>query len=150
MYRLSPELAKEVMSRIKAPEIESSGPNAFLPKNFSSVGIIDPIVAIGTDYFFVLECPIPVVYPELQYIPTLKGYFLYKKEELKRVEEPWEVQRLFLDPICTSVDERLDVREAAVMVASDVDKLTCQTISTIEKLIEKEPLIIDCIDLSRK
>ena len=150
MYRLTEELAKLIMSKIKAPEIESSGPNAFLPKNFSSVGIIDPIIAVGTDYFFVLECPVPVVYPEFKYIPTLKGYFLYRKEELQRVEEPWEIQRLFIDPTCTSADERLDVREAAVQVASDVDKLVAPTISTMEQLISKCPLIIDCIDLGRK
>jgi hypothetical protein len=65
MYRLSPELASELMKKIKVPEIESSGPNAFLPKNLNSIGIIDSMVAIGVDYYYSIECPGNVIYPEL-------------------------------------------------------------------------------------
>jgi hypothetical protein len=151
MYRLSEELAKLIMSKIKAPEIESSGPNVFLPKNLNSVGIIDSMVACGVDYHFVLECPNNVLYPELPVLGTdVQGYFLYRKEELQKVEEPWEVQRVFVDPTCVNAEERIDVREAAIQLPNGIEKLTCKTISTLEKLIEKEPLILDCIDLGRK
>jgi hypothetical protein len=151
MWRLSESLAKEIMSKIKTPEIDSSGNTAFLPKSLSSLGVIDSMVAVGTDYFYSIECPGNVIYPELPVVETssVKGYFLYKREELQKIDEPWEVQRVFVDPICTSADERIDVREAAVQIASDIDKLTAPTISTMEQLISKVPLIIDCLMLGK-
>ena len=150
MYRLSPELAKEIMRRIKVPEIESSGPNAFLPKNYKSCGIIDPICATGVDFDFVLESPVPILYPELPHIPTLNGYFLYKRGELLKVEEEWNIAEVFVNPTCTDPEKKIDVHEAAVQVASDVDKLVAPTISTMEQLISKCPLILDCLDLSNR
>lgn len=152
MYRLSPELAKEIMSKIKPAEINSSGNTAFLPKSLNSIGVIDGMVAVGTDYYYSIECPGNVLYPELPVVETssVKGYFLYKREELQKLDEAWNVQRVFVDPVCTSADEQIDVREAAIQVASDIDKLTAPTINTMEQLISKCPLILDCLDLSRK
>ena len=151
MYRLSESLAKEIMSKIKVPEIESSDNTAFLPKSLNSVGIIDNIVAVGTDYYYSIECPSNVIYPDLPATPVgVNGYFLYRREELKKVDEQWDVQRVFIDPICTSADERLDVREAAIQVASDIDKLIAPTITNMGQLIGKEPLILDCLNLDTK
>ena len=147
MYRLSESLAKEIMAKIKTPEIESSGPNAFLPKNFNGLGVIDPIAAVNTDCFYSIESPIPIIYPELPYIPTLKGYFLYKREELLRVEEEWNIAEVFVNPTCTDPEKKLDCREAAVQVASDIDKLTCKTITSLDALIRVEPLVLDCLNL---
>ena len=110
------------------------------------------MVAVGTDYYYSIECPGNVIYPELPVVETssVKGYFLYKREELQKLDEAWNVQRVFVDPVCTSADEQIDVRDAAIQVASDIDKLTAPTINTMEQLVSKVPLILDCIDLSRK
>jgi hypothetical protein len=148
MYRLSPELAKEIMSKIKTPEIESSGPNAFLPKNFNSIGICDLTCAVGTDYFYILEAPVNIIYPELPGIPpTINGWFLYRKAELQQLDESWNVARVFLDPTCTDAQEQIDCREVAIQLPNDIDKLTCKTISSMESLIKVEPCIIDCLNL---
>jgi len=151
MFRLSESLAKEIMSKIRAPEIESSGPNVFLPKNLNSVGIIDSMVACGVDYHFVLECPNNVLYPELPVLGTdVQGYFLYRNEELQKVEDEWSVQRVFIDPTCTNAEEKIDVREAAIQLPNGIEKLTCKTINDMGQLIKFCPTIIDCIDLNRK
>jgi hypothetical protein len=151
MYRLSENLAREILSRIRTQEVESSGPNAFLPKSSKSIGILDPICCIGSDYDFVLESPVPVVYPELPFVPSgIQSYFLYRREELQKIDEPWDVQRLFLDPTCIDAEERIDVREAAVQVASDVDKLVAPTITSMSQLLSKEPLLLDCLNLDQK
>ena len=151
MFRLSESLAKEIMSKIKAPEIESSGPNAFLPKNLNSIGIADPICCVGASYHFLLESPVPIIYPELPFVPVgVQGYFLYKKEELQRLDESWEVAEVFINPTCTDPEKRIDCREAAIILGSDIDKLVAPTISTMEQLISKCPLILGCLDLSRK
>lgn len=150
MYRISEDLAKFIMARIKAPEIESSGPNAFLPKNLNSIGLIDSMVACGVDYHYILECPNNVLYPELPVLSTdVQGYFLYRKEELQKVTEPWEVQRVFLDPTCTNAEERIDVRDAAILLPNGIEKLTCKTVISMEQLIRLEPLVIDCLMLDK-
>jgi hypothetical protein len=75
---------------------------------------------------------------------------LYKKGELQPVDEPWEIAECFVNPSCTDPERRIDVREAAVQVASDVDKLIAQTITSMGQLIKFCPLIIDCLNLDQK
>jgi hypothetical protein len=60
------------------------------------------------------------------------------------------VAECFINPTCTDPEKRVDCREAAIILGSDVDKLVAPTITTMEQLISKVPLILDCIDLSRK
>lgn len=151
MYRLSESLAREIMLKIRTPEIESSGPNAFLPKNLNSIGIADLTCAVGTDYFYTLEAPVNIIYPDLAGIPpTINGWFLYRKEELQRLDEPWNVSRVFIDPTCTDAQEQIDCREAAIQLSNDVDKLTCKTITDMGQLIKFCPAIIDCLNLDIK
>lgn len=151
MYRLSESLAREIMAKIRTPEIESSGPNAFLPKNFNSIGIADPVCCVGASYHFLIESPIPIIYPEIPFIPVgVQGYFLYKKEELLAPMEPWEIAEVFINPTCTDPEKKLDVSNSAIILGSNVDKLVAPTISTMEQLVSKVPLILDCLDLMRK
>lgn len=149
MYRLSEELAKELLKKIKNPEVISFGQQAFTFSRHTSVGIIDPICSIGTDFEYSLECPVPIIYPELPFIPVLNGYFLYRRHELSNPMEPWEITRVLVDPNAKDYEEKLDVRDCAVMLASDVDKLTAPTITTMEQLLAKEPALIDCLNLGR-
>ena len=151
MYRLSDELAKEIIAKIKSPELESAGNTAFLPKHLNSVGIIDPICCVGSAFHYVLESPKPIIYQNLPFIPTgIQGYFLYRKEELQQLEEPWEISRVFVDPTAQDPEEKIDVRDVAIVLPTDIEKLTAQTINTMDQLIKKEPLIIDCLNWEKK
>src|SRR5579863_6482745 len=125
MYRLSEELAKQIISRMKSPEFDSTGNTAFLPKNQNAVGLIDPICCIGSTFNYILESPKPIIYPSLPFNPSgIAAYFLYRKEELKQLEEPWEISRIFVDPTSTDPEEKIDVRDAAIVLPSDIEKLT--------------------------
>jgi hypothetical protein len=147
MYRLSEELAKLLISKIKSPELESSGNTAFLPKSLNSVGIIDPICCIGSTFHYIVESPKPLIYQNLPFIPSgIQAYFLYKKEELHELTEPWEISRVFVDPTAQDPEEKIDVRDVSIVLPSDIEKLTAPTINNMEQLIKKEPLIVDCLD----
>jgi hypothetical protein len=150
MYRLTDELAKLIMSKIKAPDLESYGNTAFLPRNLNSVGIIDPICCVGSAFHYILESPKPVIYQDIPFTPvSVQGYFLYRKEELTQVEEPWEINRVFIDPTAQDPEERIDVRDCSIVLPPDIDKLTIPVrhqLSTLEELIKYEPLIVDCLD----
>jgi hypothetical protein len=151
VYRLSEELAKTVISMIKSPEFEGIGTAAFLPKHLNSIGIIDPICCAGSVFHYAIEIPTPTLYQNVQFTPPgVNGYFLYRKEELKAVQEPWEINRVLVDPTATNPDEMIDVADTAIVLPNDVEKLTAQTIHTMEQLIKKEPLIIDCLDWGNK
>lgn len=151
MYRLSDELAKQLISKIKNPDIESSGNTAFLPKSLNSVGIIDPLCCVGSMYHYILESPKPMIYQELPFIPSgVQGYFLYRKEELQDLTEPWEILRVFVDPTTVDPEEQIDVQDVSILLPNDVEKLTAQTISSMGQLIKHCPTIIDCLDWEKK
>ena len=65
-------------------------------------------------------------------------------------DEPWEIERALIDPGADDYEEKMDVSDCAVILPSDIDKLVAPTISTMEQLIAKEPLIIDCLNLDQK
>ena len=151
MYRLSEDLAKLIIDKIKPYELETSGNTAFLPKSWNSIGIIDPICCVGSHFHYILESPKPIIYQDYPFQPaSVPGYFLYKKEELSTPTEPWEISRIFVDPTSLDPQEMLDVRDASIVLPSDVEKLVAPTINTMEQLIKKEPLIIDCLDWEKK
>ncbi|MGH7974919.1 MAG: hypothetical protein ACREBR_05290 [bacterium] len=154
MYRLSDELAKIVMAKIKSPDLETIGNTAFLPKTLNSIGIIDPICCYGSMFPYMIESPKPVLYEDLPFIATgIQAYFLYKKDELKTINEPWEIYRLFVDPTAKDPEEKIDVADAAVLLPTDVEKLTIPVtyhLNTLEQLIAKEPMIVDCLNLEKK
>lgn len=151
MYRLSEELAKLIISKIKSPELEPGGNTAFLPRHLNSIGIVDPICCAGSAFHYTIESPKPLIYQNIPFVPpSIDGYFLYRKEELQPLKEKWEINRVLVDPTATDPEEMIDVSDAAVMLPSDVDKLTAQTINTMDQLIKKEPLIIDCLNWEKK
>lgn len=154
MYRLSAELAKIVISMIKSPELESAGNTAFLPKHLNSIGLIDPICCAGSAFNYVLESPKPIIYQNMPFVPpSIDGYFLYRKDELQQVKEPWEINRVLVDPTATDPEEMIDVSDAAIIVPNDIEKLTIPVthhLKTLDELIKKEPLIIDCLNWEKK
>lgn len=153
MYRLSDDLARELLKKMKTPHIYTSGnrKDLFTPVDFNGIGVVDPMCAVGTEFNYSIECPIPIIYPELPYIPaSVNGFFLYRKEELLQPIEKWLITRALVDPNTKNYEEQIDVADCSVILASDIDKLTCKTINTLEKLIEVEPCILDCVDVNRK
>lgn len=151
MYRLNEELAKSLISMIKSPELESAGNTAFLPKHLNSIGIVDPICCAGSAFHYIIESPKPMIYQNIPFIPpSVDGYFLYRKEELQPVNEPWEINRALIDPTATDPEEMIDVSDSAIMLPSDVEKLTAPTINTMDQLIKKEPLIVDCLNWDKE
>ena len=89
MYRLTDELAKLVMSKIKSPELESAGNTAFLPRNLNSVGIIHPICCVRSAFHYILESPKPVIYQDIPFVPVgVQGYFLYVKKSCPLLKSP--------------------------------------------------------------
>lgn len=149
MYRLSEDVARKIFRNIKSPEIgpmDITQKDPFQPKNFKSVGMIDPYCCIGTEFEYVLELPYPVINPSLPPIETLDGYWLYKKSELQQPVEPLRVPRYLADPNIQTNEDLVDVTDCSITLASDIDKLTCKSIMTFEKLLEYEPLLLDCLN----
>lgn len=151
MYRLSDALVAELMPKVKKVEVFNDGERAYTHASENSIGIIDPHAAIGTEFHYIIESPVPVLYPELPFVKmNVHGFFLYKHEELVPLDGAWTLKRSFVDPICANHEEDIDAGDCAIKLPSDIDKLTCKTISTMEQLIKHEPLILDCLNLDKR
>lgn len=151
MYRLSETLVSEMMLKVRKAKINEDVGTAFTHADLNSIGIIDPHAAIGTNFHYSVESPVPIMYPDIPYEKTnVHGFFLYKREELAPLEgQPWTLNKSVVDPLCTDQTEQIDASECAIVLPSDIDKLTCKTLSTMEQLIKHEPLIIDCLNLDK-
>lgn len=149
MYRLSEEVARKVLKNVRGPELgpmDITQPDPFCPKNLNSIGLIDPYCCIGTDFPYLLEFPYPYINPRLPNIKGLDGYWLYHRHELLTPTEPFSVPRYLADPNVKDGEQEIDVRDCSIIVPSEIDKLTCKHIMTFEKLIEYEPLLLDCLN----
>lgn len=154
MYRLSEELATKVMSlskNIDVPELSlESEENPFKLRSTNSLGYIDPVCALGTECAYVLEVPYSFVVSATTTVKaSLNGYWLYRREELEAVDDPnMTLPRHVLDPNVPAADqERVDISSCCVRLPSDIDKLTCPMLTTIEQLLAKEPALMDCLNL---
>jgi hypothetical protein len=148
MYRISEEVAHKILKNVRSPELgpmDITQPDPFLPKNLNSVGIIDCYAAIGTDFKYILEISYPFINPALPPIKGLDGYWLYRRSELMQPTEPFNVPRYLADPNIQNGEDLLDVTDCSIVLPNAVDKLTCISIMSFEKLIEKEPLLLDCL-----
>jgi hypothetical protein len=148
MYRLSEDVARKILRNVKSPEIgpmEITQKDPFQPKSLNSIGFIDPYCCIGIDFHYLIEFPYPFINPNLPPVKVLDGFWLYRKQELLSPVEPFNVPRYLADPNIVGADDQLDVTDCSIIVPSEIDKLTCRSIMTFEKLIEYEPLILDCL-----
>ncbi len=149
MYRLGEEVAKKILRNVKSPEL---GPmditqlDPFQPKNLNSIGFVDCYAAIGTGFHYVLEIPFPYINPNLPPLETLYGYWLYHQNELMPPSESFSVPRYLTDPNIQDANEMMEVGDVSVVVAPDIDKLTCKSILTFEQLISNIPGILDCLN----
>jgi hypothetical protein len=148
MYRLAEEVAHKILKNIRSPELgpmDITQKNPFMPQNLNSIGIIDPYCCIGSDFHYMIELPLPYINPNLPNIAGLDGYWLYRREELLSPIEPFSVPRYLADPNVMDGEQTIDVTDCSIVIPDDIQKLTCLSIMTFEKLIEKEPLILDCL-----
>jgi hypothetical protein len=149
MYRLSVDLARFLIENRRnedLPRLELGEKKPFEPRNKQSIGFIDPICAVGTDLDYLLESPTPMVnIGDYKFPPVLDGFWLYKRGELKKPDEPLQVERRLIDPTGRNVSDIIDVTDCAIVLPSDIDKLTCKTITTLEKLLEIEPELRNCL-----
>ena|SRR5579863_1413882 len=148
MYRITEEIARRILTNIRNPEIgplDITQEDPFTPKNLNSIGIIDPYCCIGTEFRYVLEFPYPFINNHLPPLPGLEGFWLYRCEELFPPMEPFSVPRYLADPNIKDGEQQLDVTDCSIIVPDDIQKLTCISILTFEKLIEHEPMLLDCL-----
>jgi hypothetical protein len=149
MYRVSEAVARKIVKNIRGPEIgplDITQKDPFTPKNFNSIGLIDPYCCIGTDFHYLLEFPYPFINVNLPPIPCLDGFWLYRREELFPPIEHFSVPRYLADPNILDPEDQLDVTDCSIVTPSEVEKLTCRSIMTFEQLIKFEPLILDCLN----
>jgi hypothetical protein len=149
MYRLSEEVARKILRNVKSPELgpmDITQADPFQAKNLNSVGIIDSYCCIGSDFNYLLEFPYPIINPALPSLPGLDGYWLYRRGELLPPSEPFSIPRYLADPNINNGEDLLDVQDCSIVLPSEVEKLTCISIMTFEKLIEKEPLLLSCLN----
>jgi hypothetical protein len=148
MYRLAEEVARKILRNIRSPEIgpiDATQKDPFQPKNLKSVGFIDPYCCIGSEFEYLIELPYPYINPALPAVDVLDGFWLYRKQELFVPMEPFNVPRYLADPNINNSDDQLDVTDCSIIVPSEVEKLTCKSIMTFEKLVEHEPAILSCL-----
>ena len=153
MYRLSDDLAHILLKKMKTPKIHTEGnrKDLFTPVDYNGIGIADTMCCVGSEFNFLLESPIPLIYPEIPSIPpSVNGFYLYKKGELLQPTEKWLITKALVDPTTTDYEEQLDCSDCAIILADPITKLTSKTISTLEKLIEVCPDILDCLNLDKK
>lgn len=152
MYRLSPDLVKELMHKMRKPKLHEDLGNAFTHSDLNSIGVIDPHAAVGTNFHYSIESPLPVMFPATPYEKVnVDGFFLYKREELQGLtEQPWTLNKAIIDPLCQDHTEQMDAADCAIVLPTDIDKLTCKTLNTLDQLLKHEPLIVDCLNMEKK
>jgi hypothetical protein len=153
MFRLSDDLARLLLKKMKTPKVYTEGDrrDLFTPVDYNGIGIADPIAAVGSEFLYTVECPYPVLYPELPYQKnSVDGFYLYRRIELLQPMESFPIVRALVDPNAKDYEETIDCSDCAILLADPVSKLVAKTISTLEKLIEVCPDILDCIDVNKK
>jgi hypothetical protein len=150
MYRLSEEVVRKLLPNIRMPKISSLETNPFVFEDTKSIGIIDPYGALGTEFDFILEFPYPFINNKLPDVEVLDGYWLYKREELKFLEESYPIPRYLADPNIKNMKQFIEANNCTVILPDEIDKLTCKSIISFEQLIKTIPTILDCLNKELK
>lgn len=154
MYRINKEVASFLGKYTKMaplPEVAESETRVFTPESTKAIGYMDVVSVTSSSFEYIVEADYAVPHGDhFDYDPEVEGYWLYKRDELKKPKEPVLVPRYFFDPNVTNTEEKIDVSDCCVEVAAGVDKLTCPQINSVSRLLEVEPAIVDCLMLSKK
>lgn len=147
MYRITEELAHYLLDVSKSfdiPGIEKDTTRPFVIKNRQAIGSINPLLVFGSDALYLIESDEPEA--GLDGGTGVAGYWLYRNDELKSPDDTIEMPRSSVDRYATNPDEMIDVADCSIELPSPVEKLLCKKIESLERLLELEPELKDCID----
>jgi hypothetical protein len=147
MYKITKELALYLIDNSKdlnIPDIDEKSETPFLIRNFNSIGAINPLLVTGMDCRYLVELDSSEFgYPQAT---EVSGFWLYRRDELKKLSEPFEIPRAQVDRHFTDLEAVLDISDCVIELPSSIDKLTCTHVSSMERLLELEPGIKDCVE----
>lgn len=152
MYRINKATAEYLMKHAKTPKlpvIKDLLTASYAVSSLSSIGLIDPTCAYGTEYDYSVETDHYFKDEYGEHIAPVEGYWLYKRSELfKDIKEPVEILQSPVDP---NVDDTvvLDVKDCCIKVADPVDKLTCARVESVARLLQLEPKLKNCLDIKK-
>lgn len=152
MYRITKEIALYLIDNSKdfdIPGIDKDQDKPFVIRNLNSIGSVNPFLIIGSYCKYIVETDAPEMVMEHPEHTEVSGFWLYKQSELKKPDDLVEMPRASIDHYTTDLEAQFDVTDCIVELPSPVDKLTCVSIKTFERLFELEPELKDCLD-SRK
>lgn len=147
MYRITEEIAHYLLDVSKSfdiPGIEKDTARPFVIKNRQAIGSINPLLVFGSDAMYLIESDEPE--SGLDGGTGVAGYWLYRNDELKIPDDTIEMPRSSVDRYTTNPDEIIDVADCSIELPSAVEKLLCKKIESLERLLELEPELKDCID----
>ena len=147
MYRITKEVAFYLLDNSKdfqLPNVDDTTDKPFTIRNLNAIGSISPILVTGSDCKYLVE----IDPGEFGFKPLdVAGYFLYKRSDLKKIDDVFEVPRAAIDRYCSDSEAFLDITDCVVELPSAIEKLTSLQVKTVERLFELEPGLVDCLDI---
>lgn len=146
MYRITREIAHYLLETSKdfhIPGLSKETDKPFVIGNQNSIGSINPFLVVASDAKFIVETDAPEVDAGTSEVP---GFWLYKQNELKAPDDLIEMPRASLDHYSTNPEEQLNITDCIIELPSPIDKLTCLSVSSIERLFSLEPDLKGCLD----
>jgi hypothetical protein len=150
MFKISEEVCTyllETSKDMQIPGLLEDDKTPYVPRNDNAIGTITPFMAMGTNCKYLIEIDTAKFNdPNIAY--DSKGFFLYRKEELLKIEGALELERKMIDHYSES-EEKIDISDCAVQLPDASDKIHAMTVDTVEKLFEVLPDIKECLDEER-
>lgn len=146
MYRITREIALYLIDNsndFHIPGIDKDQVKPFVIGNRNSIGSVNPFLIVGSDAKFIVETDAPEVDADNSEVP---GFWLYKQSELKIPDDVIEMPRASLDHYSSDLEEKFNVTDCIVELPSPIDKLTCLSVSSMDRLFELEPELKGCLD----
>lgn len=152
MHRISYDLSSYLMNNTNKPDmppLRLDEQHPFLPKSRKAVGVIDPYMALGIDFDYVVEASVAVINNMSTKVESA-SFWLYRREELKKPTQPVLVPQMYLDPNIQEPDKMLDITDCCVELPPEIEKLTCPLISSLDYLLQIEPDLEKCLKSNRR
>ena len=153
MYRITKKIALYLIDTSKdfdIPGLDKDQNKPFVIRNINSIGSISPLLIMGADCKYIVETDAPEMVEDAQELTGIVGFWLYKQSELKKPDDVIEILRASVDHSVTDVEEQFDITDCVVELPSPIDKLTCISIATFDRLFELEPELKNCLDTQKR
>jgi len=137
----------ETSKDMEIPGLLEDEVKPYVARNDDAIGTITPFMVMGTNCKYLIEID-TAKFNDPNLVYDSKGFFLYRQDELKKLEDSFEVERKLVDMYSES-DEKLDISDCSIELPNETDKIHALTIDTIEKLFEVIPDIKECLDEER-